>query len=75
MVMLEFPPFVNETLMMLLLPRLTLPKLRADLLALSNSVAAVTVRVATLLVMFPALFETVTANCVPLSELVVAGVV
>ncbi len=73
-VMLEFPVLVNETLIMLLLPRLTLPKLKAVLLALSNRVAAVTVRVATLLVLFPELFETVTANCAPLSAFVVAGV-
>ncbi len=37
--------------------------------------AALTVRVAALLVMLPALLLTTTVNCAPLSELVVAGVV
>jgi hypothetical protein len=37
--------------------------------------AAPTVKVAALLVALPAALLTVTANCAPLSELVVAGVV
>jgi hypothetical protein len=37
--------------------------------------AALTVRVAALLVMLPVLLLTTTVNCAPLSELVVAGVV
>ena len=39
------------------------------------TVAAVTVRVATLLVTLPAELLTTTVNCAPVSELVVAGVV
>jgi hypothetical protein len=39
------------------------------------TVAAFTVSVAGLLVALPAVFVTTTANCAPLSEVVVAGVV
>jgi hypothetical protein len=70
-----FPPFVNVTLSMLLLPMLTFAKLRLVVLALSRSVVTFTVRVAALLVTLPVLLLTVTVNCAPLSEAVVAGVV
>ena len=71
----EFPAFVNVTLSVLLLPMLTFAKLRLVLLALSRNVAAFTVSVAALLVTLPALFVTVTVNCAPLSDVVVAGAV
>ena len=74
-VTLEFPPLVKVTGRMLLLPRLTLPKLKLVVLGLSRNVAAFTVRVAALLVMFPAPLVMVTINCAPLSDVVVAGVV
>jgi hypothetical protein len=71
----EFPALVKVTLRMLLLPRLTFAKFKLVVLALSMDVAAFTVRVAALLVMLPATLVTVTVNCAPLSEMVVAGVV
>lgn len=71
----EFPPLVKITGRMLLLPILTLEKLRLVLLALRMSVAAVTVSVAALLVMLPELLVTVTVNCSLLFPVVVAGVV
>lgn len=74
-VTLEFPPLVKTTGRMLLLPILTLEKLRLVLLALRMSVAAFTVRVAGLLVMFPELLVTVTLNCSLLFPVVVAAVV
>jgi hypothetical protein len=71
----EFPALVNVTGRMLLLPILTLAKFKLVVLALSKKVAAFTVRVATLLVVFPATLETVTANWAPLSAVDVEGVV
>ena len=60
----------------LLLPVFTLPKLRVDVLAVSGpGGTALTVSVATLLVMLPAELLTTTLNCAPLSAAVVAGVV
>jgi hypothetical protein len=74
-VTLEFPPFVNTTGRTLLLPILTLEKLRLVLLALRTSVAAFTVSVPALLVVLPAPLVTVTVNCSLLFPVVVAGVV
>ena len=58
----EFPALVNVTPRMLLLPTVTLEKLKLDVLALRMYVPVVTVRVAALLVTVPAAFETVTVN-------------
>ncbi len=71
----EFPAFVNVTGRMLLLPRLTLEKLKLVWLAFRMSVAAFTVNVAALLVTLPAALVTVTVNSAPLSAVVSAGVV
>src|SRR4029077_11972972 len=76
MVTSEFPPFVKITGRALLLPILTFEKFKLVWLALRIKVpAAFTVSVAALLVTLPALLVTVTVNCAPLSEVVVAGVV
>ena len=75
MVTLEFPAFVKVTPRVLLLPILTLPNDRLDELAFSSRVAAVTVNIAALLVVLPALLVTTTVNCALLSAVVVAGVV
>jgi hypothetical protein len=72
---LEFPPLVKTTGRMLSLPILTFEKFRLVWLALRMAVAALTVSLAELLVTLPTLLVTVTANCPPLSALVVAGVV
>ena len=58
----EFPAFVNVTPRMLLLPRLTLEKVKLVWLALRTSVAAFTVNVAALLVTLPAPLVMVTVN-------------
>jgi hypothetical protein len=71
-VMLELPELVNVTGRRLLLTVLTLPKLKADALAVSGPG---TVRVAALLVTLPTELLTTTLNCAPLSAVVVAGVV
>jgi len=75
MVTLEFPALVKFTGMTLLLPILTLGKVRVVVLGLRRKVAAFTVSVATLLVMLPAPLVTVTVNCSPLLPVVVTGVV
>ena len=75
-VTLEFPALVKTTGRLLLLPMLTLEKFRLVWLGFRMSVAtALTVNVAAELVMLPAELVTVTVNCAPLSEVVVAGVV
>ena len=74
-VTLEPPELVRVVESALLLPMLTLPKLRLEELRLKVPGVDVTVRVAAALVALPAEFETVTTNCDPLSVLVVAGVV
>jgi hypothetical protein len=74
-VTLEFPALVNVTFWLLLLDTLTLPKFKADELEFKASVAALTVSVAGLLVVFPALLDTVTENRALLSAVVSAGVV
>jgi len=61
-VTLEFPVLVNVTPKTLLLPRLTLAKLRLAVLALSSAVAALTVSAAALLATFPVLSLTRTLN-------------
>ncbi len=71
----ELPALENVTLWVLVLPILTLEKLKLVLLALRTNVAGFTVNVAALLVTLPTLLVTVTVNRAPLSELVVAGVV
>ena len=74
-VTLEFPVFVSVTFCVPLLDTFTLPKFKALELELSNNVvAAVTVSVAELLVTLPEPFFTDTANCAPLSLVIVAGV-
>jgi hypothetical protein len=75
MLILAVPELVNVTPKTLLLPTLTLPKLRVEVLTVSGPAGALTVRVAELLVTLPAELLTVTSNCMPLSEVVVAGVV
>ena len=71
----EFPAFVKITDSVLLLPMFTLEKFKLVWLALRMYVAAFTVSVAALLVILPAILETVTVNCAPLFAVVVAGVV
>ena len=71
-VMLELPELVNVTGRRLLLTVLTLPKLKAEVLAVS---APGTVRVAALLVALPTELVTTTLNWAPLSAAVAAGVV
>jgi hypothetical protein len=75
MEMLELPVLLIVTPSTLLLPTLTLPKLRFVGLALISNVAAFTVKVAALLVSLPIELLTTTLNCTPLSAVVVAGVV
>ena len=72
---LAVPELVKVTPKTLLPPTLTLPKLRVEVLAVSGPGGALTVRVTELLVTLPAELLTVTLNCTPLSEVVVAGVV
>ena len=74
-VTLELPALVNVTLWTLLLPILTLPKFKVVTLGLSRNVAALTVSVAALLVVLPAVLVTTTVDSAPLSDVVVAGVV
>ena len=74
-VMLELPEFVKVTPNVLVLPELTLPKLKADVLTVSAPATALTVSVAAALVTLPAELLTVTVNCAPLSAPAVAGVV
>jgi hypothetical protein len=56
------------------MPMLTFPKFKVDELELSVP-GAVTVRVAAVLVTFPAELVTTSAKCAPLSAVVSAGVV
>ena len=75
-VILELPELVNVTPRVTLLPMFTLPKFRLEVLVVSSpGGAALTVRVATLLVTLPAEFMTTAVNCAPLSPVVSAGVV
>jgi hypothetical protein len=74
-VTVELPVFVSVALWLLLLFTLTLAKGKAEALEISCPESALTVRLAALLVTLPAELLTVTLNCDPLSELVVAGVV
>jgi len=74
-VTLEFPPLVKVTERLLLLPMLMLEKFKAFVLGVNSMVDAVTVSVAALLVTLPVALLTVTVNCEPLFEVVVAGVV
>jgi hypothetical protein len=74
-VALEPPVFVRVVESAVLPPTSTLPKLRLDELRLKVPGVDVTVSVAAALVALPTKFETVTTNCDPFSELVVAGVV
>jgi len=74
-VTLVLPEFVNVTPKLLLLPTVTFPKLRDDLSVLRVLIGlGLTVRMAALLVAFPAELLTVTVNCALLSADVVAGV-
>ena len=74
-VILALPELVNVTLWLLVVPILTLPKLKVDALAVSCPGTALTVRVAALLITLPAELLTVIENCEPLSAAVVIGVV
>ena len=74
-VTVEFPELVRVTVLLLVVDKLMLPKLNEVTLALSEAVAAFTVRVAALLDADPALLATDTANFAELSEVDVAGVV
>ena len=74
-VTLELPVFLSVTPRVLVEPVSMLPKLKLVGLALSARVEELTVSVAALLVALPAELVTITLNCAPLSELVVAGVV
>jgi hypothetical protein len=75
MLILALPEFVKVTPKTLLLPTVTFPKLRVDMLMDNGPEGALTVRVTALLVTLPAELLTVTSNCMLLSEVVVAGVV
>ena len=75
MVTSEFPALVNVTPKVLVPPMLTPAKPRVVVLGLRRDVAAVTVRVAALLVTLPVPFVIVTVSCALLSETVSAGVV
>src|SRR5215472_4995554 len=71
----ELPEFVRVNVRELVLPVLTLPKFKLVGLALSRYVAAaLTVRVAAVLVTLPAELLTATVNCSPLSVVAVGGV-
>ena len=74
-VILLLPLFVNVTPRMLTAPVFTLPKLSDVTLAVNAPGVEVTLSVAALLVTFPVTLLTLTENCAPLSEVVVAGVV
>jgi hypothetical protein len=71
----EFPAFVNVTGSAVLLPTVTLPKVKFVELAFNKTVGELTVSVAALLIKLPALSLTATVNLAPLSEEVTAGVV
>jgi hypothetical protein len=68
-------PALNVTLKMLVAPVFTLPKLRVDALAVRRPGVALTASVAVLLVTLPVELLTITANRLPLSVIVVGGVV
>ena len=74
-VTLEFPALVKVTVLLLLVETFTLPKLKAEELALRSSVPELTVRVAELLVALPALLVTMTVIFALLFVEVSAGVV
>ena len=75
-VILELPEFVNVMPRTLLLPMFTLPKLSADVLAVSApGGTALTVRIAALLVTLPTELVTTTENAAALSAIVSAAVV
>ena len=69
------PAFVSVAVCVLLLETLTLPKLRLVELAFTIKVPLLTVRIAALLVVLPALLLTTTLNCEVLSDAAGAGVV
>ena len=74
-VTLPVPALVTATDWVVLEPVFTLPKLSAVGLRVRSSEGALTVSVAAPLVTLPAELPAATANCVPLSAVVVAGVV
>ena len=75
-IMLELPVLLNVTARVLLLPTLTLLKFKVDALAVScPKEVELTVRGAAVLVTLPAELLTITLNWLPLSEVVVAGIV
>ena len=74
MVTLDFPEFVNVTGSVLLLPTFTFPKFKLVGEILSKSAAALTVKVAALLVTLPTVLLTTTVNCAPVSEVAGGGV-
>ena len=74
MVVLTLPPFVNVMVCELLVPVTTFGKVALEGVAVSRA-DGFTVSIAVLLVTLPVALLTTTANCAPLSELVVAGVV
>ena len=74
-VTVEFPALVRVTFWLLVVERVTFPKLNEDELALRVRVAAFTVSVAALLVALPALLVTTAVNFALLSPVVSAGVV
>jgi hypothetical protein len=75
MAMLELPALVKATLKVLLPLTITFPKFKFVALAVNcPGEGALTIRVAVLLVTFPAVLLTTAVNCAPLSEPVVAGV-
>jgi hypothetical protein len=75
MVMLALPELVSVTLWLLLAPTFKVPKLKVEGLTVNWLAIVLTVRVAGLLFTLPAELLTITVNCDPLSEVVVAGVV
>ena len=75
-VMLDVPEFVKTTFCALLVPTVTFPKLMLRVFGVSaTGGAALTMRVAALLVALPAVLLTTTVNCAPLFAVVSAGVV
>jgi hypothetical protein len=75
MVTLEFPVLVRITFCVLLLDRFMLPNAKLVALLFKRKVAALTVRLAALLVALPALLLTTAVNCIPLYEVVAAEIV
>ena len=75
MVALELPELVKVVLKVLLVPMVTLPKVKLEGFTVNCAEPELTVSVAALLVVLPTELLTVTTTCAPLSEAVVTGIV